>query len=177
MTSITSLGYQFSSPLQRLQSELSTQIADGAISASDESALSAALEDIDDAMQSQAQSDSVDETPPSPSDMQSKLDELISAQVESGNLTSDQADELKELFASAMPTGGPQGGSGPGGPPPPAEAEESDETTSSSDTDLQAVLEDFLKSLQETLDETSASYGADGRKSSVTASLVFDYQT
>jgi hypothetical protein len=157
---------------------LSTQIADGAIAASDESALSAALEDIDDAMQSQAQSDGANGTRPSPSDMQSKLDELISAQVESGNLTGDQADELKELFASAVPTGGPQGGSGPGGPPPPAaEDEESDETTSSSDTDLQAVLEDFLKSLQETLDGTSASYGADGRKSSVTASLVFDYQS
>jgi hypothetical protein len=189
MTSISSFGSQFTSPLQRLQSELTSQVSAGTIAASDQDALSAALEDIDEAMRSGAQADRTSGTRPSPSDMQSKLEDLISSQVDSGSLTSDQADELKELFASAMPSGGaggpggpggPGGGpGGPGGPPPTEESEETSSTSSSSssETDIQALLEEFMKSLQDALDKTSASYGADGRKSSLAASLVFDYQS
>jgi len=176
MTSISSFGSQFTSPLQRLQSELTSQVSAGTIAASDQDALSAALEDIDEAMRSGAQADRTSGTRPSSSDMQSKLEDLISSQVDSGSLTSDQADELKELFASAMPSGGP--GGGPSGPPPTEENEETSSTSSSSsETDIQALLEEFMKSLQDALDKTSASYGADGRKSSLAASLVLDYQS
>jgi hypothetical protein len=176
MTSITSVGQQHTSPLQRLQSELSSEVQSGSISQDDESTLNTALETIDDAMQSQAQSDRSSGTRPSASDMKSKLDDLISSQVDSGSLTSSQADELKQLFASAMPDK-----DGAGGPPPSAGSDDTDSSssssTSSSSTDLQSVLEDFMKSLQDTLDESSSSYGADGRKSSVSAALLVNYQS
>ena len=55
--------------------------------------------------------------PPSPGDMQSKIDSLIAGEVSNGKLTSAQADELKNVFAKAF-KGGPHGAGGPpaGGP-------------------------------------------------------------
>ena len=109
MTAISSLGAgQMSSPLSRLQSELTSQVSAGAISSGDQSALSSALTDIDSALRGQGAQGG---PPPSPDEMQSKLNSLIENEVKSGKLTSDQAGELKDVFAKAF-QGGPQGAGG-----------------------------------------------------------------
>jgi hypothetical protein len=86
MTSISSVGFQHQSPLATLQNELTSEVSSGTISSSDQSALSSALTDINSALQSDASS-----SPPSPSDMESKIDGLIAQEVQNGKLTSDQA--------------------------------------------------------------------------------------
>jgi len=48
--------------------------------------------------------------------MKTKIDSLIQAQVQSGNLTSNQASELQNVFANAFSQGGPGGAGGSGGP-------------------------------------------------------------
>ena len=95
--------------------------------------------------------------PPSPDEMQAKVDELIAEQVEAGNLTEEQAAELSDLFEETFA----QGPKGPGGPPPSGGSESSD------------MLADFLEKLQN--QSGSASYGGDGSSTSTsTASLLFD---
>jgi hypothetical protein len=111
------------SPLSRLQSTLASEVSSGAISSSDQSALSSALSDIDSALKSQAPqagSSPSSGTPPSRDAIKSKIDSLIADEVKSGKLTSAQADELKQVFAKAFQghhQGGGEGGpGGPGGP-------------------------------------------------------------
>lgn len=105
---------QLFSPLKMLQTELASEVKSGIISSADQSALSSALDDIDQAMQSSKPSAG---SRPSPDEMKSKIDSLISDEVSSGKLTSEQADELKGVFAKAF-QGGPGGPGGAGGPPP-----------------------------------------------------------
>jgi len=107
MTSISPINYQQQSPLSLLQNELTSEVSSGTISASDQSALGSALTDINSALQSNTSS-----SPPSPSDMKSKIDSLISQEVQNGKLTSNQATELQNVFSSAFSKGGP---GGPGG--------------------------------------------------------------
>src|SRR5882757_9067999 len=79
MTSISALSshHHHTSPLQRLQDELQTEVSSGAISSSDQSALSSALRDIDSALQSSSPSDqSSGRTSPSDT-IKSKIDDLI----------------------------------------------------------------------------------------------------
>ena len=163
MTAISSLGAgQMSSPLSRLQSELTSQVSAGAISSGDQSALSSALTDIDSALRGQGAQGG---PPPSPDEMQSKLNSLIENEVKSGKLTSDQAGELKDVFAKAF-QGGPQGA---GGPPKTdssqadslADLLSSDSTSGSSSDDTSKLISDFLKSLQDS-QSSSSSYGASG---------------
>ena len=111
-TSTTSSTYQ--TPLQKLEAELQTEVSNGTISSSDESALSSALQDIDSAMQSSASGDQSSGTKPSASDMQSKINDLIQNEVSSGKLTSDQASELQNVFTNTF-ANGPGGAGGPGG--------------------------------------------------------------
>jgi hypothetical protein len=115
MTSISSVGFQHQSPLATLQNELTSEVSSGTISSSDQSALSSALTDINSALQSDASS-----SPPSPSDMESKIDGLIAQEVQNGKLTSDQATEVQNIFSNAFKGGhgGAGGPGGPGGPPP-----------------------------------------------------------
>ena len=98
----------YQTPLQKLEAELQNEVSNGTISSSDQSALSSALTDIDSAIKS---SDGSGGTKPSPSDMQSKIDDLIQNEVSSGKLTSAQATELKGVFQATF-------AHGPGGPPP-----------------------------------------------------------
>ena len=115
MTSISAASAQsYQSPLQKLQNELLSEVNSGVISSSDKDALSAALTDIDSAMQSSRASDQASGTRPSPDEMKSKIDDLISSQVSSGKLTSEQATELQGVFKAAFANG--PGGAGPGGP-------------------------------------------------------------
>jgi hypothetical protein len=190
MSSISSAAAQAYSPLQRLQSTLSSEVADGTVSADDQSALSSALSDIDTTLKSQMQAGGAR---PSPEDMKAKIDDLISNEVSQGNLTSAQADELKNVFASTFQGGpggahGGHGAHGAGGPPPDGVAssddsngDDDDSTTSatasttSSSTDASQLLQDFLKQLQETQSESST-YGADGNNTTADQqSLVVNY--
>ncbi len=190
MTSISAASINtYQSPLQKLQNELQSEINSGAISSSDQDALSAALTDIDSAMQAGRASDQAGGTRPSPGDVKSKIDDLIESQVSAGKLTSDQATELQGIFEAAFAdgpggargAGGPPPGGGPGGPPPSDEASSSDDTSSSS-TSLEDILKQFLESLQEQMSaSSSSSYSATGTTSSSNSvsfsALLIDYQS
>ena len=198
MTSISSstLLQAYQSPRDRLQTTLESQIASGAIEQTDATALSAALDDIDAALTGERQSGAkTGSQPPSPDEMQAKIEALIAAEVESGTLTTDQATELANVFAEAFANGpggqqGPGGGRGPGGPggpggpkgPPPGSAESASgtEDTESTDDDVAQLIQDFLKLLQETQSaKNPKSYGADGDSvpTASNAALVLDYQS
>lgn len=198
MTSISAASAQsYQSPLQKLQNELLSEVNSGVINSSDKDALSAALTDIDSAMQSSRASDMASGVRPSPEEMKSKIDDLIAGQVSSGKLTSEQATELQGVFKAAF-ANGPGGGGGPGGPggpggaggpppggPPPADgASSSDDTSSStSSTSLDDILKQFLQTLQESLSASSStSYSATGSASTSSTSasfsaLLIDYQS
>ena len=192
MTSISAASAQsYQSPLQKLQNELLSEVNSGVISSSDKDALSAALTDIDSAMQSSRASDMASGVRPSPEEMKSKIDDLISGQVSSGKLTSEQATELQGVFKAAFANG--PGGGGPGGPggaggpppggPPPAHGASSSDDTSSSTNSIDDILKQFLQTLQESLSASSStSYSATGsaNTSSTSASfsaLLIDYQS
>lgn len=188
MTSISSaLGAQSFSPLSRLQDELTSEVSSGAISASDKDALSAALTDIDSSLRSEAQSG--DSQPPSPSDMQSKLNDLIAGEVSNGKLTSAQADELKQVFANTF-QGGPGGAGGPppGGPGGAAgiggdsdgdgdgSSTSSTNSTNTTDSNVSQLLTDFLKLVQDS-QSSSSSYDTSGNSlAAQIQSLIVNYQ-
>jgi hypothetical protein len=156
-----------------LQNELLSQISSGAIDSGDKDALSAALNSIDATLRSSAPTAG---TRPSPDQMQAKIESLIDDQVESGKLTGEQAEELKNVFSSALPQGGPGGPGGPKGPPPSGGmkgigGEEEDEES----TDVADLLTEFLKNLQEA--NGTQGYGEKGDKLlSEISSLLFDYK-
>ena len=195
MTSISAASTNtYQSPLQKLQDELLSEVNSGAIKSSDKDALSAALTDIDSAMQASRASDQASGTRPSPDQLKSKIDDLISGEVSSGKLTSDQATELQGVFKAAFANGpGGAGGSGgpggaggppPGGPggPPPADGASSSDDSSSSTSSVDDILKQFLQSLQESLSASSStSYSATGTSSSSSSSsfsaLLIDYQS
>ena len=182
MTSISAASAQtYQSPLQKLQDELLSEVKSGAVKSSDKDALSAALSDIDSAMQASRTSDQASGTRPSPDALKSKIDDLIAGEVSSGKLTSDQATELQGIFKAAFANGpGGAGGPPPGGPPPTDGASSSDDSSSST-TSIEDILKQFLESLQESLSASSStSYGATGTSSSSSSSfsaLLLDYQT
>jgi len=191
MTSISAASINtYQSPLQKLQDELQSEVNSGAISSSDKDALSAALTDIDSAMQASRAGDQAGGTRPAPGELKSKIDDRIAGEVSSGKLTSDQATELQGIFKSAFAhgpggshgaggAGGPPPGGGPGGPPPSDETSSSDDTSSTSVDD---ILKQFLESLQEQMSASSSnSYSATGTasggKSVSFSALLIDYQS
>src|SRR5262249_44918949 len=126
---------------------------------------------------------------PTHEQMQSKINDLIANEVQNGKLTSDQADELKNVFAKAFSHGG-DGAGGPGGPGGPggaggqggqggscAPGGAGDASASSSSSDqLNQVLSDFLKSVQQSLSQ-NPTYDSSGDTGSVSiAALVVNYQ-
>ncbi len=175
MTSISSSAmFQRTSPREMLQNELLSEISSGAISAKDQDALSTALDSIDATLKSGRPS--IGGKPPSPDEMKSKVDGLIQGQVDSGALTSEQAEELKSVFANAMPKGGPRGPGGPGVGGGPGGVGGVNESEDSEDSDnLAEILQKFITSLQES--KSSASYGESGDKLlSDISSLIVDYK-
>ena len=193
MTSISAASINtYQSPLQKLQDELQSEVNSGAISSSDKDALSAALSDIDSAMQASRAGDQAGGTRPAPGALKSKIDDLIAGEVSSGKLTRDQATELQGIFKAAFANGpggsrgpggagGPPPGGGPGGPPPSDEASSSDDTSSTS-TSVEDILKQFLESLQEQMSASSSnSYSATGTASSGKSvsfsALLIDYQS
>lgn len=162
MTSISALSshHHRASPLQRLQDELQAEVSSGAVNSSDQSALAAALSDIDAALQSSSASDQSSGSKSSPEAFKSKIDDLIQQEVSAGKLTDQQATELQGIFKAALShgpgaAGGPGGASGPppsDGPPPANGADSS--SSGSSATDL---LEQFLQSLKSSLADSTYS--------------------
>jgi hypothetical protein len=189
MTSISS-SYsvqQRLSPREMMQDRLSDAVTSGSVKASDKDALASALDDIDQSLSSSQGTSGTSR--PDPKAMKEKIDGLIDAEVTSGKLTSDQAGELKQLFAKGSSggqggpggAGGPGGGQGgPGGPggaggPPPQQSGASESDTDSDGTTTSKLLSDFLKLLQEKQSTTSG-YGAGGSQDlqSVLSSLLVD---
>src|SRR5437879_1366097 len=83
MTSISAASANtYQSPLQKLQDELQSQVSSGAISSTDQDALSSALTDIDSQVQSSRSSDQSNGG--KPGDIKSRIDDLISSEVSSG---------------------------------------------------------------------------------------------
>jgi hypothetical protein len=173
---------------------LLSEVNSGAISSSDKDALSAALTDIDSAMQASRASDQASGTRPSPDELKSKIDDLIAGEVSSGKLTSDQATELQGIFKAAF-ANGPGGAGGPGGPggaggpppggpggPPPTDGASSSDDSSSSTTSIDDILKQFLESLQESLSASSSTtYGVNGSSSTSSSAsfsaLLIDYHS
>src|ERR1700689_4471313 len=125
MTSISATaGSSYQSPLQLLQDQLQAEVNSGAISSSDQGALSSALNDINSSLQSNPPAAPASGTSSSPADLKSKIDSLIANEVSSGKLTSAQATELQGVFKAAFAAGsdGTGGGvtGGPAGPGLPA---------------------------------------------------------
>jgi hypothetical protein len=179
MTSISASSSSTLTPLQKLQQELQAELAKGTVATGDSDALSSALAEIDKSLQSDRLSQS-GSTQSKPTDIKSKIDDLIDAQVASGKLTTDQATELQGVFKAAF-AGGPAGAGGPPPGPPPSDSASvgSSGTTDSTDTDT--TLQKLLAALQESLAATSASsYSATGSvaattKSSTFSALLVDY--
>uniref|UniRef100_E6VLN7 Uncharacterized protein n=1 Tax=Rhodopseudomonas palustris (strain DX-1) TaxID=652103 RepID=E6VLN7_RHOPX len=183
MTSISSAASgSYLSPLQMLQKELASEVSAGTVNSTDADALSTALQDIDTALQSNRASGSAGSPP---SDMKSKIDDLIAAEVSNGTLTSDQAAELQSLFQNTFAGGAAGGAGGPPPPPPPPDdssgsvSSVSSSSSSSSSSDVSEVLKEFLKLLQEQQSSsTASSYGASGNatSSSSFSALLINYQ-
>jgi hypothetical protein len=194
MTSISvTSGSNYLSPLQLLSNELQTEVNSGAISSSDQGALSSALTDINSSLQggnSSNSSNPTSGTSASPGDLQSKINALIAGEVSSGKLTSDQATELQGVFAAAFANGpggaadstgasnagAPGGGIAPAGP--------AGSTGSSDASTANDILQQFLQSLQTSLsNSSSSSYSATGSSntansgSSAFSALLVNYQT
>ena len=108
MTSIAATGAAgYLSPRDRLQNELLSEVSSGAISSTDQSALSTALDDIDQSLKADRTSGGQASGPPSPDQIKSKISDLINGEVQNGTLTSAQATELQNVFANAFSKGGP----------------------------------------------------------------------
>jgi hypothetical protein len=179
----------YQSPLQKLQDQLQAEVNSGTISSTDQNALSSALTDITSSLQSNSATDSSSGANASPGDLKSKIQGLISNEVSSGKLTTDQATELQNVFKAAFGNGadatGRAGGAhhghhGHGGAPPSDSSTATDGTSSGTSSD---ILQQFLQSVQDSLSTASAApYNATGAasptgdSSSSVSALLFNYQ-
>lgn len=151
-------------PQKSIQSKLSEQVSAGEITSDDMDAMLSALEAIHDDMAPEATSST---EPPSKEDMQSKLESLLSEQVEEGALTQDQADELSAMFESGdMGPPPPPPGEGPMGPPP------SGDMSASSGEDSEDLVQKLLAQLSAS---QASGYSASGFTTSTAGSLLVDY--
>ncbi|MCE4222800.1 hypothetical protein HCU64_03470 [Methylobacterium sp. C25] len=177
MSTISAASQAYPSPKQRILDSISSKVSAGSIKSTDQTALDSAVESIDSSLTSNG---SVSPSSLDPSDLKSRIDGLISQQVDSGALTSDQADTLKQVLSQGHGGhGGHHGVGGAGGPPPgppPADdgsddSDDSDDpfatvlngtsTTSSTSDSAGDLLSTFMKQLQESQNQSSA-YGANG---------------
>jgi hypothetical protein len=168
------------SPLDLLKQELAKEVSAGTVGSSDQSALTSALDDIDSALKgTSSSSSSSTSAPASPQQLPSKIDDLIQSEVSNGKLTSDQATELKSVFANAFSGHAHRAG----GPPPSGlgsdHASSEDTSSASSSTDTTALLKQLLSVLQSSNGQSASSYGANGTTSSsaTSTSLLLNYTT
>ncbi|AWN38870.1 hypothetical protein [Methylobacterium radiodurans] len=155
----------------RLASAIGDAASTGALSQTDATALTSALDTIDQGL-------SADRTASGgaarldPAEMQDRIGDLIADQVSSGALTEDQADMLSDLFGQ-LDEGGPDGPGGGGPPPGPPPGGTDAATSDTSASDLLATFIDQLKSAQ----TSGAGYAASGRTGGQQASaLLFDFK-
>ncbi len=87
------------SPADRMQYALQAAVQAGTVNASDQTALSSALNNIDTSLQSTAASSNT--TNLDPGSIQDQVNSLINGQVSNGTLTPDQGNELQQVFAQA----------------------------------------------------------------------------
>ncbi len=193
-SSVSSSQSAYPSPLDRLKTELASQVKAGTVKANDQDALTGALDDIDAAIKNQ-RADGTSRA--SPGQAKSKIEDLISSEVDNGKLTSDQAEELKNVFAKVFAGQHGHHAHGGGGPPPAdstgttdgtdpllAALNSADSSQSSSAQPSSAssvsdealkLLNDFVQSLQQSL--SKAGYGANGQSASISAAFVVNYQS
>jgi len=177
MTGISAVGTG-----SRIQSLLQQQVASGVIPSNDQSALSAAITDIG----SQLRSGSA--TPGA--SMQDRVSNLIDNEVSSGKLTSDQASELKGLFAKAHAHMHHAHGGGGGSalsallsPDGSTDPNDPNATTTSSSDPLTAIaggassavdsLASFVSRLRSSVSSNSL-YGAGGTPAGMVGSLLIN---
>lgn len=183
---------------QRILDTLASQTKSGQISSTDQTALTSAVDDIDSALTSDSTSRSGASSTTqrlSPSDLKSRVDDLIANEVSNGTLTSDQATTLKSVFAQGGKGGGGQGGvggpGGAGGPPPgppPGGDGSSDDSTATTGTGTSAsstattsgasdLLASFIKQLQSTQSQASAysSSGSNGG-SKLSSAILLNFE-
>jgi hypothetical protein len=190
----TTTAASFTSPKQRLHNAVSSRAETGQISATDKTALDSAIDTIDASLSSSTSSSTSARL--DPSQMKSRIDDLISKAVSDGTLTDEQATTLKSLFsrggqdgqAGMSGAGGPPPGPPPAGGPPPSASSDStsddsstqvaDATTSSTDgTSASELLATFIKQLQ-SLQSQGGSYTAAGASGSgrVASALLLNFE-
>lgn len=199
MSSIGMSGAAMMSPRAMMDKRIDSAVQAGSISATDQTAMETALDAIDSALgvgsSSSSASGSAATSKLDPSQMGSRIDDLIGQQVKAGKLTDAQASALQSLFAqNAPPQGGPDGASGdttttngvegagkcagggrPMGPPPSKSgSSDSDSDASSTSTDatdatrqLDALIT-FLQNMREKM-TTQTGYSASGTATSASA--------
>ncbi|GEP09187.1 hypothetical protein [Methylobacterium gnaphalii] len=194
MSTISAASQAYPSPKQRILDSISSKASAGSISSTDQTALDGAVESIDSSLTSNG---SVSPSSLSPSDLKSRIDGLISQQVDSGALTSDQADTLKQVLSQGHSGhGGHHGVHGAGGSPPALPAADGSDDSDDSDDPFAAVLNgstattgstsdpagdllsSFMKQLQDSQNQTSA-YGANGTNGNNNGSasaMLLDFQ-
>ena len=150
------------SPQAKLGEELQNMVESGEISTEDQEALSGALYEIGSELKSSRPEIRTER--PSKEEMQAKIDGLINEQVESGELTEEQAEQLSSLFEEVA-SNRPEAGAGGKPPPPPGGARPGGQGGD------QEMLGQFLQMLQE---QSSSSYGESGSVNS-DGSVLFDY--
>ena len=178
----------------RMAEAIAQQQQSGALSSTDATALTSALDAIDSGLQDSSStsgtassSSASDSTRLDPSQVKDRIDSLIGGQVSSGALTSDQATELSNLFSShgtsvTSATGGAPDGPPPG--PPPADGPSGSNGTGSTDastgttsTSANDLLSTFIQQLQ-AAQTSNAGYGARGATASQSSSaLLFDFKS
>lgn len=184
------------SPKQRILDTIASQASTGKISSTDQTALTSAVDDIDsDLSSSSASGSSATAQRLSPSDLKSRIDDLIGNEVSNGTLTSDQAATLKSVFAKGSHGGhGGAGGIGDGpppGPPPSAQGSDDgsfddstsaivssqDDASSGTSTSASDLLASFIKQLQATQSQTStySSSGSNGG-SKLTSAILLNFE-
>jgi hypothetical protein len=187
MTSISahSTGSNYLTPLQKLQQDLQADVDAGKISTNDQSALSSALTDIDSSLQADGSS-GASSNKHAPGDLKSKIDDLISGEVSSGKLTSDQASELKDVFKAAFSDHHGRTGDHPASDNSSSIDASGASSTggSSSVTSPADLLNQLLETLQQSLSASSStSYSASGTEANngTTAAsfsaLLVDYKS
>ena len=157
-------GMQPMSPQERMEDKLTALVSSGEINSTDEEAISNALDDIDSALQSSAPEEG--SPPPTREEMEATIDSLIDEQVEAGNLTEEQAEELSAMFDDLQEEG-------PQGPPPPPSngGMEGMDMLGSQSSDNSADIGAFLQQLA---DQNATSYGTNGSVSG-SGSYLFNY--
>jgi hypothetical protein len=167
MTSISGSSSPFASrATQFMQTRLQSAVSNGTVNASDQNALSSALTNIGNQLQ----------PPSSGGSMQSQVSGLIDGEVSNGKLTTDQANELKAVFAKAagkMHGHHHGGGAAPADPTDPTTASSTDSTTTLATAANSAVqsLTDFLGEIRTAISSNSP-YAANGTQSGSLASTL-----